>query len=43
MFIEFFYALRAGGLDVSQTEWLTLMEALDKGLCGASLTQFYYV
>ncbi len=24
-------------------EWLTLQEALDKGLCGSSLTQFYYV
>lgn len=43
MFSPFFYILKAKGLEVSTTEWLTLMNALDKGLCGASLTQFYYV
>ncbi len=25
------------------SEWLTLQDALDKGLCGSSLTEFYYV
>ena len=25
------------------SEWLTLMEALDKGMAGSSLTQFYYL
>ena len=43
MFSPFFYVLKAKGLEVSTTEWLTLMNALDKGLCNASLTQFYYV
>ena len=40
MFSPFFYVLKAKGLEVSTTEWLTLMNALDKGLCNASLTQF---
>ena len=43
MFIEFFYILKAKGLDISMTEWLTLMEALDKGLVGSNFSQFYYV
>ena len=43
MFGEFFNVLKAKGLDVSLSEWLTLMDALDKGLCESSLTQFYYV
>ena len=34
---------RSKGLRVTLGEWLTLQEALDKGLCGSSLTQFYYV
>ena len=43
MFIKFFDTLRAKGLRVTLGEWLTLQEALDKGLCGSSMTQFYYV
>lgn len=43
MFINFFDVLRAKGINVTLGEWLTLQEALDAGLCGASLTQFYYV
>ena len=43
MFTPFFYILKAKGVHVSLTEWLTLMEALDKQLCGASLTNFYYM
>lgn len=43
MFIDFFYKLRQRGLDVSLNEWLTVIEALDKGLCGSSLTEFYHV
>ena len=43
MFIEFFENLRSKGLRVTLGEWLTLQEALDKGLCGSSLTGFYYV
>ncbi len=41
MFIPFFYHLRDRGLPVSLTEFLTLLEALDRGLAGASLTRFY--
>ncbi|MCI6552918.1 MAG: VWA containing CoxE family protein [Lachnospiraceae bacterium] len=43
MFGKFFEVLKAKGLKVTLTEWLTLQEALDRGLCGSSLTQFYYV
>lgn len=43
MFIDFFHSLREKGLHVTLGEWLTLQEALDSGLCGSSLTQFYYV
>ncbi len=43
MFTPFFYLLKAKGLNVSTTEWLALMEALNKQLCGASLTNFYYM
>ena len=43
MFGKFFDTLKAKGLQVTLSEWLTLQEALDKGLCSSSLTQFYYV
>jgi len=43
MFIDFFYTCKAKGLDISLSEWLTLQEALDKGLCNSSLTQFYHI
>ncbi|NLL79869.1 MAG: VWA containing CoxE family protein [Clostridiales bacterium] len=43
MFVSFFDTLKAKGLKVTLSEWLTLQEALDKGLCGSSMTQFYYV
>lgn len=43
MFSRFFYTLKEKGLDVSLTEWLTLMDALNQGLCESSLSQFYYV
>ena len=42
MFIKFFETLREKGLRVTLGEWLTFQEALDGGLCGNSLTQFYY-
>lgn len=41
MFIDFFYLLKEEECGVSLTEWLDLMEALDKGLCGPSLVDFY--
>ncbi len=43
MFITFFYLLRARGLKVSLNEWMVLIEALDKGLCSASLIDFYHL
>ncbi|MDI9493651.1 MAG: VWA domain-containing protein [Bacillota bacterium] len=43
MFIEFFFLLREYKLNVSIKEWLDLMEALDKGLAGPSLLDFYHL
>lgn len=43
MFVKFFNTLKEKGLKVTLSEWLTLQEALDKDLCGSSLTQFYYL
>ena len=43
MFSKFFYTLKDKGLEVSLSEWLTLQEALDQGLCHSSLTEFYYL
>ena len=43
MFTDFFYRLREAGLKVSLGEWLTLQEALSKGLHNSSLTDFYYL
>lgn len=43
MFLEFFYILKEKGLDVSMTEWLTLMDALDKGLIRSNFSNFYYI
>ena len=38
MFEDFLYLLRSSGLKVSLTEWMSLMEALDKGLHGSSFS-----
>ena len=43
MFIQFFFLLRERGLKVSLNEWMSLMDALDKGLGQSSLTSFYYL
>ena len=43
MFITFFYLLRARGLKVSLNEWMILIEALNQGLCSASLIDFYHL
>jgi uncharacterized protein with von Willebrand factor type A (vWA) domain len=43
MFINFFYELKSQGVPVSLNEWMTLMEALDKGLSFSSLTGFYFL
>ena len=43
MFEDFLFLLRKSGLNISLTEWMSLMEALDKGLHGASFTGFYHL
>lgn len=43
MFSKFFYTCKAKGLRVTLSEWLTLNQALEMGLAGSSLTQFYYL
>ncbi len=43
MFIDFFYLLKAYGVPVSITEWMTLMEALARGMALSSLTGFYHL
>ena len=41
MFTDFLYVLREKGLNVSHTEWITFMDALDKGLAYSSLEGLY--
>ena len=41
MFTDFLYVCREKGLPVSMTEWITFMDALDRGLAGSSLTGLY--
>lgn len=43
MFLTFFYLLKSKDLDISMTEWITLMDALDQGLCHANFSEFYYL
>ncbi|MCD8325221.1 MAG: VWA containing CoxE family protein [Lachnospiraceae bacterium] len=43
MFQNFFDTLKKKGLKVTLSEWLTFQEALDKGLAGSNMTQFYYL
>lgn len=43
MFIDFLYHLRSYGLKVASNEWLTLLEALERGHAAESLTRFYYL
>jgi len=41
MFLNFFFQLRAHGLKVSPTEWLTLLQAVARGYDRADLRVFY--
>lgn len=41
MFTDFLYTLRDKGLSVSMTEWITFMDALDRGLANSSLEGLY--
>ncbi len=43
MLIQFFFMLRDGGLKVSITEFLTLLEVLEKRIAGYSVEEFYYL
>ena len=43
MFLTFFAALKATGVPVSLTEYLTLLEALDHGLAEYSAEEFYFL
>ena len=43
MLIDFFLALKKGGLPVSVTEYLSLCEAMDKGVIYGSVDDFYYL
>src|SRR5665811_1215971 len=40
-FTTFFFFLRAYGVPFTLIEWLTLMEALSKGLAFSNLSEFY--
>ena len=43
MLVEFFFQLRQGGLKVSLTEFLLLLEAMKRGLARYSIDEFYYL
>lgn len=43
MFTAFFYLLRQRGIQVSLSEWMTLLEALELGLHQSNLNTFYYL
>ena len=43
MFIDLFYKLREGGLPVSITEYLTLLEALEQQVANIDIDAFYYL
>ncbi|MDP3222474.1 MAG: hypothetical protein Q8M96_04985, partial [Rubrivivax sp.] len=43
MLINFFYTLRAAKLKVSVKEYLTLLEALQAGVIGPSVDDFYFL
>ena len=43
MFLDFLFHLRARGLKVSSTEWITLMTALVRGHGDESMSKFYFL
>ena len=43
MFINFFFELKKARLPVSLREYLTLLEAMDKGIAAYSIDDFYYL
>ncbi|MGE3829706.1 MAG: VWA domain-containing protein [Parvibaculaceae bacterium] len=43
MFLSFFHELKAAGIPVTLKEYLTLMQAMDAGVAGHAVEQFYYL
>ena len=43
MFVGFFQSLRAAGVPVTLKEYLTLLEAMEKGIAGYDVEHFYYL
>lgn len=43
MFLTFFYHLRSYGIEVSATEWISLLRCMELGLHECTLTGFYYL
>lgn len=43
MFLDFFLLLKHQGIPVSLVEYLSLLEALQKGVIGKSIDEFYYL
>ena len=43
MFVDFFYQLRQARIPVTIREFLTLLEALEKGVAQGSVDEFYYL
>jgi len=43
MFVDFFYELRNMKIPVTIREYLMLLEAMKKGVCGANVDNFYYL
>ena len=43
MFVDFFYQLRAARIPVTIREYLTFLEALDKGVARAGVDEFYFL
>jgi hypothetical protein len=43
MFAGFFYELKRAGVPVTLNEWMTLHQALEKGLADSSLNTFYHL
>ena len=43
MFVQFFYDLREARIPVTIREYLTFLEALDKGVAHANIDEFYYL
>src|SRR6187455_178539 len=43
MFLDLFYGLRDEGVPVALQEWMTLLEAMKRGMHGSSLLRFYHL